>query len=151
MLLQTEGGIVMEETLLDMLKRHEGKNVNKYGRHIAYVCTGGKTTAAYGRNLTDVGISEEEAMIMLIHDLDHVLKDAHQIFPEFYSYSSEHRKAIIDMIFNLGKTGFLSFRKMIGAILDGDWERAAEEAEDSKWYKQIGIRGVEVVSMIFNG
>lgn len=141
----------MEETLLDMLKRHEGKNVNKRGRHIPYTCTGGKTTIAYGRNLTDVGLSEEEAMAMLVHDLDHVLKDARQIFPEFYSYSSDRRKAIIDMIFNLGKTGFLSFRKMIGAILHKDWERAAEEAEDSDWYKQVGTRGVEVVGMILNG
>lgn len=141
----------MEETLLDMLKRHEGKVSNRRGRHISYICTGGKTTVGYGRNLTDVGISEEEAMIMLVHDLEQALKDARQIFPEFYSYSSDRRKAILDMIFNLGKTGFLSFRKMIRAILDGDWLRAAEEAKDSDWHKQVGTRGVEVVNMIFNG
>lgn len=141
----------MKESLLNMLKRHEGKVSNRRGRHTSYICTGGKTTVGYGRNLTDVGLSEEEAMMMLVHDVQIVSVNAHQIFPEFNSYSPERQKAILDMIFNLGKAGFLGFRKMIDAILDKDWDRAAEEAEDSKWYKQVGTRGVEVVNMLFNG
>ncbi len=136
---------------LDMLKRHEGKNVDKNGRHIPYICSAGMITIGYGRNLTDNGISEMEAMNMLVHDMEEAFRDIDLIFPEIYSFSPNRRLALLDMMFNLGKPRFLGFKKMIEAVREGDWERAAEEAEDSKWYGQVGSRGEEVVSMLLNG
>lgn len=140
-----------EESLLDMLKRHEGTKTNKEGRHIPYTCSAGKLTIGYGRNLTDKGISKNEAISMLVHDMEDAMKDVAKIFPDYRSYSTDRRLALLDMLFNLGRTRFLGFRKMIAAILDEDWGRAAEEAADSKWYKQVGHRGVENVNKLLNG
>ena len=46
----------MRELLMSMLKRHEGF------RAFPYLDTVGKLTIGYGRNLSDVGISIEEAV-----------------------------------------------------------------------------------------
>jgi len=133
------------ETPLEMLKRHEGL------RLFPYQCSANKTTIGYGHNLTDKGISEKEALDMLVHDMESAMRDVHQIFPEYSSYSQNRRLALLDMVFNLGKTKFLGFRRMISAILDEDWDRAAAEALDSRWYTQVGNRGVEVVNMLLKG
>ena len=57
------------EALIKMIKRHEGLRLKPYK------CTAGKTTIGYGRNLTNVGISESEALIMLKADLEKAVKD----------------------------------------------------------------------------
>ena len=49
--------------LIEQLKRHEGK------RLFPYHCTANKLTIAYGRNLDDVGVTEEEAELMLVNDV----------------------------------------------------------------------------------
>lgn len=135
----------MQETLLDMLKRHEGL------RLFPYKCTAGKTTIGFGRNLTNVGISEEEAIGMLVHDMETALKEVYGFFPNIYGYSADRRAALVDMVFNLGLTSFRTFVKMIEAIREENWERAAAEAKDSEWYRQVGSRGEEVVQMLLNG
>jgi lysozyme len=60
-------------------------------------------------------------------------------------------KGLTDMIFNLGSTRFRKFKKMIKAIKNNDWELAGEEAKDSKWYKQVGKRGEEIVKQLKEG
>lgn len=139
------GNIRKDETLLEMLKRHEG-----YSR-IPYKCTADKISIGYGRNLSDVGISESEALILLTHDMQEAMLHINQIFPDFTMFSKERQKALTNMVFNLGKSGFLGFRKMIDAILDNDWDLAAIEAENSKWFRQVKGRGIEIVEMLKNG
>jgi lysozyme len=133
------------ETLLEMLKRHEGL------RLFPYNCSAGKTTIGYGRNLTDMGISESEAQILLVHDMEQSMLTVDRIFPDFYGYSRNRKKALTDMMFNLGLTRFLKFRKMIDAILNNNWPLAAEEAEDSLWFSQVKSRGIEIVKLIREG
>jgi lysozyme len=44
------------------------------------------------------------------------------------------------MMFNLGLPRFSRFKKMIRAIELGDWQSAADEMIDSKWYQQVTAR-----------
>lgn len=37
----------------------------------------------------------------------------------------------------LGPSGFRSFRRMIAAAKVYDWDRAAEELKDSRWWNQV--------------
>jgi lysozyme len=48
---------------IDLLKKHEGLRLKPYR------CSADKLTIGYGRNLDDVGISEEEAEMLLLNDL----------------------------------------------------------------------------------
>lgn len=133
------------ETLLEMLKRHEGLE------NYPYKCTSGKLTIGYGRNLDDVGISDYEAEILLAHDMEIAMRTFEQLFPGHKQISKSRRSALTNMIFNLGRTRFLSFRKMIDAILNNNWPLAAEEAEDSLWFSQVKSRGIEIVKLIREG
>jgi lysozyme len=128
-----------------MLKRHEGF------RGKPYRCTAGKLTIGYGRNLDDVGITEVEAEFLLKVDALRATDSAGDIFPSILSYTENRQIAIINMIFNLGKTRFKGFRKMIDAVNRGDWESAADEAMDSRWYGQVGVRAHELVNLLREG
>ena len=131
--------------ILEMLKRHEGF------KQFPYLCTAGKLTVGYGRNLDDVGLSEYEAEFLLLQDIKHATKRLTTIFPEFYQFTVNRQAALIDMMVNLGSRRFLLFRKMVIAIKKGDWEDAANEAKDSKWFVQVPNRAKEIIGLIKEG
>jgi lysozyme len=135
----------MNDELIKMIKRHEGF------RSKPYRCTAKKLTIGYGRNLDDVGISEQEAEFLLSKDIKHSIDILIRIFPDFYAYTENRQNALIDMMFNLGANRFLLFRKMIIAIKKDDWEGAANEAKDSEWHKQVGYRALEIEHLLKEG
>jgi len=134
-------------SIYDQIKRHEGLRLKPYK------CTAGKTTIGYGRNLDDVGISEQIAELMLIDDVMEASVSINNVFEfdinkirEYFPGNSY--VALIDMMFNLGETRFRGFNKMIEAVKNGDWEEAARQAEDSKWFSQVGERGKTIVAQL---
>lgn len=135
----------MLSKLISMLKRHEGLSLK------VYRCTADKLSIGYGRNLDDVGITEVEADFLLKVDAVRAVDDAHDIFPKILECTENRQIALIDMTFNLGKTRLRKFRKMINAVNRGDWESAADEAMDSRWYGQVGNRAIELVKLLRKG
>ena len=131
--------------ILEMLKRHEGF------KQFPYLCTAGKLTVGYGRNFDDVGLSEYEAEFLLLQDIKHATNRLTTIFPEFYQFTVNRQAALIDMMVNLGSRRFLLFRKMVIAIKKSDWEDAAKEAKDSKWFVQVPNRAKEIIDLIREG
>lgn len=128
--------------LVDLIKRHEGLRLKPYK------CTAGKLTIGYGRNLEDCGITEAEANAMLDHDIAVCLEELSQIFPRFYQMPEKVQCVLVDMLFNLGKSRFLQFKKMIQAVKDQDYKRAAAEMKDSKWYSQVPSRADEDITIM---
>ena len=135
----------MLSKLIPMLKRHEGF------RSKPYRCTAKKLTIGYGRNLDDVGITEVEAEFLLKVDTLQSITDVMNIFPAFDMFAENRQIALANMMFNLGKTKFRKFVNMIDAVNTGDWDRAALEAMDSRWYGQVGARAVELVNLLREG
>ena len=102
-----------------------------------YLCTAGKTTIGYGRNLDSVGISEDEANVLLLNDIERCFNELTEIFGmDFYDMEHNVQVVLTDMIFNLGKTSFLGFRKMINAVRNNDYDLAAIEILDSEYAKK---------------
>lgn len=116
-----------------------------------YECSAGKTTIGWGRNLEDNGISPAEAEFMLDNDLAVALRQVSNVFPNFKSYSKNRQNALTDMIFNLGRSRFIGFKKMILAVCNEDWTEAARQAKDSKWHTQVGTRAIEIEKMLEEG
>ena len=54
------------------------------------------------------------------------------------------------MCFNLGGTRLSKFRNMLEACRAHDWDKMAAEMEDSKWFKQVGRRSVELQASVLN-
>lgn len=116
-----------------------------------YTDTKGKVTIGIGRNLDDVGLSTEEAHYLCENDIGRVLSDLDRNMPWWRNLSENRQRALANMVFNLGWPRFAGFQKMIAALGDDDYERAAAEALDSKWAGQVGPRADRIAAMIREG
>ncbi len=119
-------------------------------RSFAYRDTVGKITIGIGRNLTDNGISTAEIEVLFQNDIERVIRELDSIFPDAKTFSEMQQIALLDMLFQLGKTRFLRFEKMIACIRIDLWEGAKREALDSKWAREFPIRAKSVTDL-FDG
>ncbi len=124
---------------------HEGLKLTPYR------CPAGKLTIGCGRNLDDNGISEQEAMYLFYNDLARTHDDLRSNLPVYSQLSSPRQMALIDMCFNLGLPGFLSFKKMLAALERGDYQQAAAEMLDSGWARQVGQRAMDLAELTRKG
>lgn len=134
-----------DRRLRAMLVRHEGR------RYTAYRCPAGKLTIGIGHNLESTPLSDAAIDKILDDDITLCITDLERIFIKFPWFSEARKAALIDMRFNLGYRGFRLFRRMIDAILAGDWDKAAVEALDSTWAGQVGRRAEEIARMLASG
>ncbi|MDP7367960.1 MAG: glycoside hydrolase family protein [Candidatus Pacebacteria bacterium] len=90
-------------------------------------------------------ISEELCDVLFLKDLDEATVTCHKTFSDFYTYPEDVQHVLLNMAFNLGQTRFGKFKNMIAAVKSRDWETAADEMKDSRWYHQVGGRSVRLV------
>lgn len=132
------------DKLIKQLKKHEGVELKPYK------CTSNKLTIGIGRNLEDVGISENEAEYLLMNDLDTYMTAAKTY--DWYNGLNDARKAVIvNMLFNMGQTNFNKFLKMKQALDVGDHAEAAKQMLSSKWAKQVKGRSEELAAQMETG
>lgn len=129
-------------TLKDLLVKHEGIKGKLYYDSV------GVATIGVGRNLEDVGVSYDEAMLMLDNDIKRVLKDCWREFTWFADLTEDRQSVVASMVFNIGLAGFKQFKKMIAAIEKEDWTEAACQMIDSTWAAQVKGRAVELAILM---
>lgn len=126
------------------LIEHEGFKLKPYR------CPAGKLTIGAGRNLEDKGLSREEALYLLDNDIDEAL--AHLSKKVYWdTLGSVRKRVLIDMVHNLGGAGFDAFKQLNAALILHDYERAAVEMRDSRWYHQVGPRAERLAKMMEQG
>jgi len=108
-----------------------------------YFCPTGYLSVGVGRNLETNPLTDEECMYLLRNDIKRCKLELNQF--DWYFNQPEHvQQALLRMNFNLGLTGFLTFKKMIEALKEKDYTKAAIEALDSLWAKQVGDRAKDI-------
>jgi lysozyme len=128
-------------TLEQMLIADEGLELKPYR------CTSDKLTIGIGRNLDDVGISRDEALYLLSNDIKRVERGL--MSNSTFNALDENRKiAIMNMAFQLGVNGCLSFRNMWSALARKDWQGAHREALNSRWAKQTPNRANRIAAIL---
>lgn len=130
--------------LTEMLSRHEDD------RLMPYLDDEGNTTIGTGRNLSARGISEDERKLMLQNDEVWVRREL-SAFSFWAGLDEVRQDAIADLYFNIGKSRFLGFAKLIAALNRKDWDSAASEMLNSKWAAQVKGRAVELAAMVKTG
>lgn len=130
--------------LWQQLIRHEGIRLR------VYTDTVGVPTIGVGRNLKDKGISHDEAMLLLQHDLEECERDC-ETFPWFAALDAIRQRVIVDMRFNLGAAGLRKFTNTLAAVSRGDYETAASGMLKSLWAKQVKGRAVRLAEMMRTG
>lgn len=131
-----------------MIKQHEGL------RLFVYVCSAGKQTIGYGRNIdTDggKGLSIEECEYLLRNDIDQVTKHLQYTLSIFHFLNEARQAVLISMVYNLGLNGFSKFKKMLKALHNLDYAAAAKEMLDSRWAIQVGQRANDLAEIMASG
>ena len=134
----------MKVKLRNLLVKHEGE------RNHPYYDTLGNITIGIGRNLTGIGIREDEKELMFKNDTDFL----YAYFTKTYSWFSELNEArqiaIIDMAF-MGIKNFASFKRMISYLDKHDYIAAAAEILDSEYGKKYINRSRDVANIVLQG
>lgn len=113
--------------LADTLEIHEDR------RYTPYRCTAGKLTIGIGRNIEEVGLSDDEINYLLQNDMRRVVRDLYHLFPKWEYMSANRQLALADMRFQLGPASFRGFKNMHSAIHREAWDEASEACLDSKY------------------
>jgi lysozyme len=149
----------MNKDGIELIKKHEGLRLQPYKD------TEGNWTWGYGTNL-EPGITKNDLIYLLTYGptketAEYFLRNRiaiaeHDVLTYFgrmfvTSISKNRYNALVNMMFNLGRTRFYTFKKMIAALKNGDWERVADELLNSKYARQVGRRAEELAQMIREG
>ncbi|MBX4196025.1 glycoside hydrolase family protein [Candidatus Pacearchaeota archaeon] len=86
-------------------------------------------------------LSQDQIYTLFEHDLREAEKHARHYIHDYDSKPDAVKVVVADMMFNLGPRRFEGFQKFITAINKGDYQTAAQEMKDSKWYHQTKTRG----------
>ena len=134
-----------KQRLAEQLKVHEGLRLKPYKD------TAGKWTIGIGRNLEDKGITEQEALFMLNNDVDYFYDKIKKEINWFWALDDARQNVLVNMAFNLGVSGLLTFKNTLRLISVGHYYEAAEEMLNSKWANQVGYRAEELAEQMRTG
>lgn len=116
-----------------------------------YTDTRGKLTIGYGRNLTDVGISQTEANALLDADLDVAIAALMRVHPDVLNLDPVRQIVLANMAFNLGVPALGHFTQMWAALDRGNWTEASAAMLDSDWARQVGARATRLAAAMKSG
>ena len=112
--------------------------------------TVGKITIGCGRNLSDVGLSDDEVFVLLNNDIDEALRDL-STFPWFAALDPIRQRVLCDLRFNLGPSRLRGFKAMLRYMSEADHHAASRALQQSLWFTQVGTRGPRLVEMLRTG
>ena len=95
-------------------------------------------------------VSMERVDECFVQDIETVLEDCVKLYDNFYELPEEAQHIIANMMFNMGFPRLKKFKAMRKAVLKGDWNKAADEMVDSRWYKQVTNRAKRLVNRMRN-
>ena len=132
----------------ERIKKHEGF------RNTVYLDSLGKATIGYGHLLTEdddfeEGIQYDKSLLEVLFDKDfnRSAYNAEQLL-EGIDICDTAREIIVEMVFQLGKTGVSKFKNMFAALNEYDYTRAAAEMMNSAWYRQTPSRCEELSNLV---
>ena len=135
----------MMETAKEQLKRHEGGPYLK-----PYRDSENNFTIGWGHLLVD-GITITRRVAQQLFDDDYHVAQFNFLSLGINNLTRTRQNVLVNMLFNLGLPRFLTFKKMIKALEDQDYEKAADEMLKSKWHKQVKGRAVELAGQMREG
>jgi len=135
-------------SVIDDLKNDEGWRDSLYKDSLGF------WTIGYGF-LVDPGkkgkIPKEVGEFWLEFLVGKIEEELTRAFPTFDALPEPVRRGLLNMAYQLGVSGLMGFHTMIGRIVEGDYEGAAEAALESKWAHQTPSRAQRVTMLIRQG
>ena len=154
---------IFRQELFDQLSLHEGKEPSVYDDSEGNRTIGigfnleepsnRRKAEALGFNVQDMlsgkkVLSDKEIKMLYNESIKQAADDANAYLPQAGRQPPVVQKVLLDMAFNLGLTRLNGFVEMRKALIKGDYNKAAKEMIDSKWYNQVGNRSKRLVDMM---
>lgn len=134
--------------LHDELIRDEGMKLKPYRDTMGYLTIGVGHLIQSGEKFSE--LTPYAAMELLDDDIDVAIRRLNNIYPQWQELDDVRQRTLINLTFNLGyKLG--DFRRFLHAAKSGDWDKAADALIQSRWYKQVRLRGPRIVHAIRTG
>ncbi len=137
------------DTLRKELEIDEGVKHEIYLDHLGLPTFGighliTKSDEEYGE---DVGtpVSDDRVKECFESDVKQVIKDCQILYDDFNDLPEEAQLIIANMMFNMGRPRLSKFKGMKRGVDARDWNQAADEMVDSRWYKQVTNRANRLV------
>ena len=83
-------------------------------------------------------------------DIEGVLSDCSKLYSDFGDLPEEAQRVIANMMFNMGLTRLSKFKGMKRGVDSRNWNQAADEMVDSRWYRQVTNRANRLVERMRN-
>lgn len=93
-------------------------------------------------------VDEERVVEVFEKDVQSVIEDCKKLHNGWEDYPEEVKQIVANMMFNMGRTRLSKFRKHNAALQCGDWNEAAKEGRDSRWYRQVTNRAERLMSRL---
>ena len=137
------------EQLREQLKIDEGCVYKIYTDHLGYPTfgIGHLIIESDPENGQAVGtpVSNDRVDAAFDGDVEVVLSECKVLYPDFEDLPEEAQQIIANMMFNLGRPRLSKFVGMKRGVDEKDWNSAADEMVDSRWYRQVGARAERLV------
>ena len=137
------------DTLRKQLEIDEGIKHDIYLDHLGYPTfgIGHLITSDDPESGQEVGtaVSDERVRQAFETDVVSVIEDCNKLYDDFDELPEEVQQIIANMMFNMGRTRLSKFRGMNRGVDVRDWNAAADEMVDSKWYRQVNNRANRLV------
>ena len=91
-------------------------------------------------------VSEERVAEVFEQDVQITLDECKILYSDFDELPEEVQLIIANMMFNMGRPRLSQFKGMKRGVDARDWNAAADEMVDSKWYRQVTNRADRLVT-----
>jgi lysozyme len=137
------------ERLRAHVQRDEGTRLQVYAdsRGLPTVGVGHRVTPADQLRLGD-WITPERCARLFDADLDRTIAGCVERIAGWEIFPEEVQTILLNMAFNLGVEGLLTFRRMLAHVRAQEYPQAAASMQQSKWCTQVGQRAVRLVAQM---
>lgn len=154
------------EDISSMVARHEGKSYVAYSlRGIMHVGIGCNLEREFMPNrLAKLGLdynqvlnkkqklTEQQVQTLFKWDLEDAKNDVRTLVSNFDEQPQIVQNVLIDMAFNMGakgkKRGLGSMGNVINAVINKDYNSAADHMEKTRWHSQVPSRADELINLM---
>ena len=144
------------EAVFEQLKIDEGVVNEIYHDHLGYPTFGVghlvlESDPEYGQEV-GTPVDEDRVKECFEKDLDTAISECELLYEEgvFGELPDEVQQILVNMMFNMGRPRLSKFKGMKRGVDARDWNAAADEMVDSRWYKQVTNRAERLVERMRN-
>ena len=143
---------------MDLQRLREDLEIDEGVKHEIYLDHLGYPTFGIGHLVLDTdpehgqpvgtAVSNDRVIEAFESDLESVLSDCKILYSDFDDLPEEAQQVIANMMFNMGRPRLSKFKGMKRGVDARDWNIAADEMIDSRWYRQVTNRADRLVKRI---